>query len=380
MRHRKLDFASLRERTTPLDDGVAQAIHGAVKARQLRVAARLRAVRVAVGLAVIASIGLLVLRRRPAPLASMPVPAAASSARVGSATPPPRVAAASEDYGGLVMADGSRVTFLVAGTQLTQSGSKGRQSTLVRGAARFDVVHDPETPFRVTAGSVVIEDVGTVFVVRLADDGRTDVSVESGSVSVRGTGGATTLGAGMSEVFPLAVQSPSHVSSSPPTPAPAAPPQAPSRQVPSWKRLALAGDYDHAYALIQDPGTHVHDEPEDLLLAADAARLSGHADRAVFLLRQLLSEFPSDAQAGLAALTLGRVLADDLGQPREAASAFATAYERGGPLAEDALAREVEAWATAGDRAAAKNAALRYLTAYPTGRRARDVRRFANEP
>jgi len=51
-----------------------------------------------------------------------------------------------------------------------------------------------------------------------------------------------------------------------------------------------------------------------------------------------------------AAFTLGRVLLDELGRPSEAVDAFPLARSSGGPLAEDALAREVEALSRAGER------------------------------
>jgi transmembrane sensor len=215
----------------------------------------------------------------------------------------------------------------------------------------------------------VIEDVGTVFTVDLKEDGRTSVAVESGSVSVRDADGERILEAGEAQTFPLPTSP-----ASPPASTPSS-----TAQVPSWKKLAAAGDYDRAYALIQTPGTSVGDNPEELLLAADSARLSGHADRAVPLLRRMIARYPTDSRAGLAAFTLGRVLLDDLGRPREAAAAFAAAYERGGPLAEDALAREVQSWAGAGDVTAMKDAARRYLTAYPAGRHAAIVGRLAEE-
>jgi transmembrane sensor len=380
MPHPKIDFAALRERTVTPDEGRAQAIQGRVVARYTRHVARIRIARfagVAAPLAALAAVLLLwVHRQPPAAPGSMAVGDRPAGLSGGTPEPPglpaetarPRASTAgvaSDDFGGIVLADGSRVTFLVAGTQLAQSGTKGRQSTLVRGAARFDVVHDAETPFRVTAGRVVVEDVGTVFTIRLADEGRASVAVESGSVSVRGPDGERTLEAGASEAFPA-------VSASPASPAVPHPP--------SWKKLAQAGDYDRAYAIIQSPGTTVRDDPEELLLAADAARLSGHAERAVPPLRRIVSRYPGDSRAGLAAFTLGRVLLDDLGRPEEAAAAFTKAYDRGGPLAEDALAREVEAWSRAGNRPAAARAATKYLSAFPTGRHAALVHRLAEEP
>jgi hypothetical protein len=45
-------------------------------------------------------------------------------------------------------------------------------------------------------------------------------------------------------------------------------------------------------------------------------------------------------------------------------------------MAEDALAREIEAMSRAGDATAARQLAERYLDAYPDGRKVRSVRRF----
>jgi transmembrane sensor len=209
-----------------------------------------------------------------------------------------------------------------------------------------------------------------VFTIRQEDGGRTSVSVQSGTVNVRGAAGEEKLVAGASEVFPRP--------GSKPEPEPAAPSSvnpAPPRPA-SWQRLARAGDYARAFAVIESAGP-VRDDADDLLLAADSARLTGHPSRAVPFLRRFIDRFPADSRASLATFTLGRVLLDDLGQPRDAARAFAAAYADGGPLAEDALAREVEAWNRAGDVGAAKSAAARYLAAYPAGRRAGFARRVA---
>jgi transmembrane sensor len=85
----------------------------------------------------------------------------------------------------------------------------------------------------------------------------------------------------------------------------------------------------------------------------------------------------SDPRAGLASFTLGRVLLDELGRPREAADAFARARQAGGPLAEDALAREVEATARAGDKVRSRELAGEYQALYPNGRRAKAVSRWS---
>src|SRR5262249_23004104 len=110
----------------------------------------------------------------------------------------------------------------------------------------------------------------------------------------------------------------------------------------SWRTLAQDGDYSNAYKLMQsDWSGVVRDEPGELLLAADVARLSGHPARAIEALQRVVEKHASDSRAPLAAFTLGRTLLDQLGRPREAATAFATArrLEPRGAMAQDALAR-----------------------------------------
>ena len=111
---------------------------------------------------------------------------------------------------------------------------------------------------------------------------------------------------------------------------------------------------------------------EALLTAADTARSAGRRSESVALLRRLLFEHRADARAPLAAFTLGRILLMELAQPGEAALAFAEvrALAPAGPFAEDALAREAEAWNKAGDAGKAAARAREYLRLYPHGRRA----------
>jgi transmembrane sensor len=114
----------------------------------------------------------------------------------------------------------------------------------------------------------------------------------------------------------------------------------------------------------------VRDEPGDLLLASDAARRSHHPAEAAKLLRKLLAGYESDPRAPAAAFTLGWLFMTDLGRPRDAALAFARAEALAprGNLAEDAIARSVEAWHRAGERSRAAAGVERYRKAYPHGR------------
>ncbi len=69
----------------------------------------------------------------------------------------------------------------------------------------------------------------------------------------------------------------------------------PSRRVPapSWRTLADDGKFDEAYAAMQDGQQPAADNPRNLLLAADVARLSHHSGQAVAPLRRLLASFPA---------------------------------------------------------------------------------------
>lgn len=246
---------------------------------------------------------------------------------------------------------------------------RGRGFLLRSGGARFIASHDPEHPFVVVAGDVVIEDVGTTFTVRYVSNERVDVAVEEGQVRVHAGARMADLAAGEEQDFA--------VSSLAPTSQPA--PRRGTRETPtsSWRTLAESGRYDEAHAALKRSGPNaVGDETADLLLAADAARLSGHPAAAVPYLERVARRDASDPRAGLASFTLGRVLLEELGRPREAADAFARARKAGGPLAEDALAREVEASARAGDTVQARELAREYQVLYPNGGRAKAVSRW----
>ncbi|MEO7735665.1 MAG: hypothetical protein ABIY55_32220, partial [Kofleriaceae bacterium] len=144
----------------------------------------------------------------------------------------------------------------------------------------------------------------------------------------------------------------------------------------NWRDDAGRGAYAVAWLALARAAPL--DRMEDLLLAGDVARLSGHADAAVSQLARAVALHPEDPRAPLAAFTLGRVHLEELGAPRDAAQAFARtrALAPSGPLAEDAWAREVEAWSRAGEVETARARALAYLQRYPQGHRAHAVRRF----
>jgi len=261
------------------------------------------------------------------------------------------------------------------------------------GTARFSVTPNPKRPFRVIARDATVTVLGTVFTVAL-DPHAIRVEVERGRVKVEGVESTRFLAVGESARFathnPVTpadsaaaepVPLPAPATELTPTPAPTEAPVGarPTPAAASWRVLAKDQNYVGALARLTAEGPNaVHDTPEDLLLEADVARLGGRPDRAVAPLQRVIADHPFDPRAPLAAFTLGRTLLEQLGRPREAARAFATArrLDRGGTLTQDALAREVESWSGAGEAEQAHERALEYVRLYPQGRRLAAVRRL----
>jgi transmembrane sensor len=278
--------------------------------------------------------------------------------------------------------DGSRVNAVSSGARVEAVAVSPENVTLRldAGTARFSVTPNPSRPFRVLAHDVSVTVLGTVFSVGV-EASSVRVAVERGRVRVDGPHGSRELTLGESATFPskFALEREPVVDPLPPIesarPSPAAAPQ------PSWRTLAKDQSYGPALSRLLAEGPNaVRDTPEDLLLAADVARLGGRPDRAVSPLQRMIADHAFDPRAPLAAFTLGRTLLEQLGRPREAAQAFATArrLDRGGTLTQDALAREVESWSGAGEAEQAHARALEYLKLYPQGRRAAAVRRLGN--
>jgi transmembrane sensor len=338
-----------------IDPAWAPEREGAVRAAIARRAARRRAVvRTAVAVAstgMIAVGGVVLVRWQSA------VPVAAPSAASTSAAANPRATSETDT-----------VTRLSSDTVLAALPDRdGRGFALRAGGARFSVRHDPDRPFIVAAGDVTIEDLGTTFTVRYLTADRLKIAVEDGHVRVRARGTDTEVPAGASLEVPVSPAAEDRR----PEPRPATVATA------SWRPLAERGQYEEARRALRKAGpSAVRDDTADLLLAADAARLSGHPAEAVPYLERVLRGHARDPRAGLAAFTLGRVLLDELGRPSEAVEAFARVRSSGGPLAEDALAREVEALSRAGDVTRSREQALLYRRLYPNGRRTKAVSRF----
>jgi transmembrane sensor len=294
---------------------------------------------------------------------------AANAPALASAAP----SAAERDF---ALADGSHVSLLAAGSRvevLEQSAARVR-TQLGAGSARFDVRHDPARVFEVESGDVKVRVLGTAFSL-VREGALTRVAVERGAVRVEWSGGQAFLSAGQSGLYPPPAGEADAVK----------PPEAAAElgsnvgeEAASWRKLAKRGAYADAFKALGPSSKGVLNEPSDLMLAADVARLSRHPGEATRFLSRVTDQFPRDKQAPLAAFTLGRVLLEDLGQPGRAADAFHRAQQLApkGPLASDALAREADAAQRAGQVDRAKQLAQRYLESYPTGPHAARLRKL----
>jgi hypothetical protein len=152
----------------------------------------------------------------------------------------------------------------------------------------------------------------------------------------------------------------------------------PRRQVAAARWVTLAGEkrFGEAYGLLRQVPLNQLSDPNDLMLAADVARQAGRPERAVPFLERVVKEHAGTVSAQLAGFSLGKIYLDNLDEPALAARRFADVrgMAPGGGLAQDALAREVEAWARAGETSRARDGALEYARLYPRGRRLAAVR------
>jgi hypothetical protein len=295
---------------------------------------------------------------------------------------------------GIRFPDGSTVTPLAGASVVVREVTPARVEVVIeRGAADVEVTRDPSRRFAVSAGPVRVEVLGTAFRVSLAPEGtRAEVGVFRGRVRVSWTGGEAVLAAGASGTFP-----PPSVGAQQQEPAAHADPlqEAPARRrgtrppvvvvthddvPPDWRAFAREGEFARAYELLQ-AGDEPDDTLADLLLAADAARLSGHRVEALTYLDRAASEHAGDPRAPLASFTAARLLVV-LGRHGEAAERFerALALEPRGSLAEDALAGAVEAHTRAGRRTRAATLGTDYLARFPDGRWAARVQQAIAEP
>ena len=242
---------------------------------------------------------------------------------------------------------------------------------LGHGRARFDVEQRRQRRFVVDVDGIEVRVIGTRFeVARIAaagGDARVEVAVERGIVEVRnrrGDGEPHRLHAG--DRFSALI-----------SPAPDRPAGA--------RDDGDAEAEDETEAAIDDATTSAGpprrgavrsratatpvEEARVLLERAQRQWRAGRMADAAAVYEEILARFPSDPRAGLAALELGRIRMDDLGDLKGAVASLERAVRSapGASFHEDALARLAQADARLGRRAECLRARDAYRTRYPNG-------------
>ena len=288
----------------------------------------------------------------------------------------------------LRFSDGSSV---VAGphttTRVMQVTSDGAHLTLERGHIDAHVVHRDGSRWQVAAGPFVVHVTGTRF--RVSWNPQTEklaIKVTEGKVEVTGDGSKHELSAG--SVLELSANAAAGVNSALVSDEPkaassrSAEPSArdedeviaarkAAERKPDFRELSTAGHYREALAAVEQQGFAASCESlgaRDLLTLGSTARLAGRADRAREAYLAARRRFPSSAEAGISAFSLGR-LASDAGRASDATAWFKRylTEQPGGPLAREAAGRLIELLRQTGDEARARTAAESYLKRYPTG-------------
>ncbi len=252
-------------------------------------------------------------------------------------------------------------------------------SSLRRGTATFEIAPGGPRRWVIEAGPVTVEVIGTRFVV-YRDDARVKVKVERGAVVVRGKpvpDGVQRLSAGESiEVSIVQGKEPSKRAED------VEARKGVNSTTSSWRAHAGVGEYRAAYVALGTGGVRRESLQakglDELLALADVARLSGHPAEAVVPLSRIVARYSGHPEAGVAAVTLGRMQLDQLGSPAGAADTLERALVLPTPAAlrEVVYARLVEAYSKAGNRSAAEVAMARYEREFPDGRQLEAMARW----
>jgi hypothetical protein len=305
------------------------------------------------------------------------------------------VAATESSPTDLTFSDGSFLALGARGrARVTSVDEHGAAILVERGHADVSIVPRKNGSWRVDAGPFEIHVKGTRFSFDWdPSQERLDFRLHHGAVSITAAclPGGRELVAGQSLQAScrtaVAAAAASSASSTPsaPTPAAEAPSSAPvtaapssAATTPSWRQLASQQDYRGALGAAVRLG--FEDEcrrasAADLLLLGDAARLAGDPARAVTAYEAARRKHSGSDRSAFA---LGLVEFDQRRHYARAAEWFATYLREqpGGPLAEEAQGRLMDAWQRAGSAAQARSVAEAYLLRHPRGQYADLARRL----
>ena len=296
---------------------------------------------------------------------------------------------------GMTLAEGTRIKVEPRSeVKLLRSSTSAVQVRLTHGSARFEVAKKRARRFSVNVADVEVVVTGTQFrVMRKPGSGggdRVHVDVDEGSVEVHRGDSMVTLGAG-ERWSTLVPRDPLAPTVSPVT----------EQETASDEEQGAEGDAESESEPPVDEGANLEiDEEEGSLRRAEAsrakrrrrareaaagagelfdhanlARRAGRLADAVEMYGDLVTRYPRDRRASLAAFELGRLRMDSLRDVDGAVRALERALklDAHGAFAEDALARLVLAEEALGDRQGCSHARARYLSRYPDGVHAQHV-------
>lgn len=333
------------------------------------------------------------------------------------------VEASKSDEVGLQFSDGSHMEVAEGGrARLVGLKSTGADVSLESGLIHVKVQHRSDSEWHIGAGPYGVHVTGTRFDVRWKpEDDAFELTLHEGSVEVSGCAfatsyrmqagqtlraacrtsrfevssandtGATATTSTTATSGPATVTAavateavePAAAASEPVAPAtePVAAPKLAAHPIasqtravhePDWQALARAGRYAQALRLVRELGFDRECQQaraDELTLLANLARYGQDSDGEAEALRLLRERFRGMKHATLAAFALGRLEFDNHGAYAEAAEWFRTYLKEQprGDLAREANGRLLEALQRAGDAAATREQAQRYLADYPDG-------------
>jgi transmembrane sensor len=334
---------------------------------------------------------------------AVPLPLSFSDGTVLTLAPEARARIVAVERSGarLVLEQGTLAAHVVHREDTHWSVVAGPFEVRVTGT-RFDVVWSRASDvfeLRLKEGAVTVTgpSLGTGRQLRAGENLRVDVSEPktaqraSGQHDSQAPAAAPQLpepGAKLSAAPPAVVSSSRNASPALPPPPPSTPPASDARAarqsvLKALRASAAAGDYPEVVRVAQanDFSALCREASiDDLMLLADAARLSGAFEPARDALLSLRDRFSADPRAATAAFLLGRIFFEQLKAYPRAAHWF-TVYldeQPNGELADDALSRLAEAKALSGDQAGARQAARRYLERNPQGPQAERAKLLAH--
>jgi hypothetical protein len=330
----------------------------------------------------------------------------------------------------LQFSDGSRLA-LMAGARgrVASVDGQGARVMLDDGEAHVEVVPRAGARWMFDAGPFLVSVHGTAFDLGWnADEGRLDVRLHRGAVSVAGPvsdqaislhgGQWLTVRLATHEVFvrnldqapatpapvvePLPPASPAVAPPAPASPEPEAawpghrlksrhPARQPARSAVSrppefdWSSARAAGEWSRILDGATRRGvdrTLAERSSEDLALLADAAHYLHRDDIAERALLTQRKRFAGSTRAKDAAFLLGRIVESRPGAAGEALSWYERHLEEAptGVYASEALGRKMTVLGRLGGEHAARPVAEEYLRRYPAGTYARAARAYARKP